>query len=213
MCFLGSLYSLSAGQFETYREIPRSPGNSCCGIQLHTTTRLSNDRIAYLIEVARSLNKQAIHQKVGVTRFIIEPNFLALGSFSWTAKRGGIMIIGEECLTGSEVNFISILYHEYAHIYFMAVPLYVEINQRYFDELFPVEQAYFKEDAFLHNEMGHPTVSSSELFASAMTLASLVNDGLLDGNYINPPAGAVPYWKWINTLPLFKVSHRPSLFH
>ena len=116
--------------------------------------------------------------------------------------------ISPEQFRGTESQTASTILHEYGHlVHYQAVD--DKVLKDYFKKLSYEEKAFFKDGDFVHDDGGAPWKNYKELFASAYSLACLVNEGFVKKEDVNPTGEAACFFEWIQSFPLLRIRIDP----
>lgn len=177
-------------------------------------SNISKEKLHFIKIIFNRLNRRVMRSGLRVDWMRIFDDYPEGGciqSYKKCCDRCFFLFVDKKSFS-SRKRCVSVLEHEFAHVFFWANILYQQISLTFFEKMTGKELEYFTDGNFILGDpdAGHPSANVDELFASTFMLASMQAEGLLDKT-VRPPKGAVlEYWQWINSLPLFRVNAHPA---
>lgn len=185
--------------------------NGSCAVVLEDKQiEASKEKTLFIAEVGKRLNEQI--GPFGAQVAQIEIRLMCQSMGKAVPKGPGVWHVWlDKCqLEVTELQVTSTLEHEFAHVLYENWSEYRRIcEKRYYNKMTDKQRCEFMDDLYVHDGSGHPEESSNELFASAFSIASMAQEGLIEASDIKLSRKPAKFYKWLQGLPLFKVRDAP----
>lgn len=197
---------------------------TCCRFMLEDASIVASDKKKnFILIVAKRLNEQIAQYDVRVDQLEVKEHLSGIGeakenempvASAWFWPEPEIptswsVLLDKGQFDVNEVQVVSTLEHEFAHVLYAGSSEYRKLAGTYFGEMSSDECNEFKDDRFVHDGTGHPADNPGELFASAFSAVSMAKEGFIKNEDLTFTGHAAEFYEKVCALKLFKVRANP----